>query len=237
VTQIAAYLKQNPSVQLGLDGSRNPRATVQRDIDLTDRRVKAVRDALIGAGVPANRMVDGTFGDPELRRDSRVEVLIRTGQLTQGQPALHQPDRPAQVDPQATDWQARSTPQAPTAPAAGSAATDHTDQWSSYREFSFPADQVVIQTVDTAKVAQIAVHLKQNPALQLGIDSSMDSSSATQRTLDLATRRGNAVRDALIAAGVSADRISQGTFGDAELRRDGRVQVLIRDSQRLTQAQ
>jgi outer membrane protein OmpA-like peptidoglycan-associated protein len=76
--QIAAYMKANPSLQLGIDASTNPRATEQRDQDLSDHRVKAVRDSLIAAGVAPDRISDGMFGDVALRHDRCVEVLIRT---------------------------------------------------------------------------------------------------------------------------------------------------------------
>jgi outer membrane protein OmpA-like peptidoglycan-associated protein len=80
-------------------------------------------------------------------------------------------------------------------------------------------------------VADIAAHLKQNPSLQLGIDSSVNPDGASRRNLDLAKRRGNAVRDALIAAGVPASNIKSGVFGNTGQRRDRRVEVLIRTEQ------
>ena len=61
--EIANWIDQNPSRQIGLDGSN-------------DRRVVVVRDALIVAGVPAYRLQTGAFGDPQLRRDGRVGVLV-----------------------------------------------------------------------------------------------------------------------------------------------------------------
>ena len=78
VSDIAAYMEANPSLQLGIDGSTNPRATQRSDRDLCDNRVKAVRDALILAGVPPTRIRDGLFGDVRLRRSGRVEVLIKS---------------------------------------------------------------------------------------------------------------------------------------------------------------
>lgn len=83
VTEIATYMKQNPSLQLGIDASTNPRATTRSDLNLRDRRIKAIRDSLIYAGVPANRISDGLFGDVKTRRDRRVEVFIKTRQFTQ----------------------------------------------------------------------------------------------------------------------------------------------------------
>src|SRR5437588_9614972 len=73
VTDIAGYLKQNPSFRLAIDG-----ALPAGDADLSDRRVDSVREALIAAGVPAYKIYTGTFGDPLLRRERRVEVLFST---------------------------------------------------------------------------------------------------------------------------------------------------------------
>jgi OOP family OmpA-OmpF porin len=78
VSEIAAYMNQNPSLQVGIDGSMDPRGTDPRNQDLSDRRVSAVRNALIQAGVPAYKIQAGAFGDAWLARDRRVEVLIRT---------------------------------------------------------------------------------------------------------------------------------------------------------------
>jgi outer membrane protein OmpA-like peptidoglycan-associated protein len=68
VSEIASYMAQNPSLRLGIDGSGNE--------NLSGRRVDSVRDALIQAGVPAYKIQMGAFGDPQLRRDRRVAVLL-----------------------------------------------------------------------------------------------------------------------------------------------------------------
>ena len=78
VSEIATYMNQNPSLRVGIDGSMDPRGTDPRNQDLSDRRVSAVRDALIQAGVPAYKIQTGAFGDAQLTRDRRVEVLIST---------------------------------------------------------------------------------------------------------------------------------------------------------------
>jgi outer membrane protein OmpA-like peptidoglycan-associated protein len=75
---VAAYLKANPSLQIGIDGSMDPNGTDPKDQGLSDRRVEAVRVSLIAAGVPANRIAIGAFGDVQNRRDRRVEVLFAT---------------------------------------------------------------------------------------------------------------------------------------------------------------
>lgn len=87
--EIAAYMSQNPSVRLGIDGYTDSRGTPQHNLPMSQRRVTTVRDALIQAGVPAERIEMGTFGtdrqvcNPATEqcslRDGRVEVLVRTG--------------------------------------------------------------------------------------------------------------------------------------------------------------
>jgi len=62
--EIARYLNQNQSYRIGLDGA-----------DTT--RVGIIRDALIRAGVPSDKIQTGALGDPQLRTYGRVEVLVR----------------------------------------------------------------------------------------------------------------------------------------------------------------
>jgi peptidoglycan-associated lipoprotein len=78
VSEIAHYLKKNPSLNVGLDGSMDPRGTDPRNQDLNNRRVSAIRDALVEAGVPASKIQMGAFGDTQLLRDRRVAALICT---------------------------------------------------------------------------------------------------------------------------------------------------------------
>jgi outer membrane protein OmpA-like peptidoglycan-associated protein len=76
--EIAAYLKDNPSLQVGIDGSMNMHGNDPHDQDLSDRRAGAVRRALLQAGVPSDRIQMGAFGNEDQRRDRRVGVLIST---------------------------------------------------------------------------------------------------------------------------------------------------------------
>lgn len=83
VTEIATYLTNNPSLKLGIDATPDRRSNDNHDRDLCDRRVSAIRQALVEAGVPTGRIEAGAFGDVKLRRDRRVEVLlISASQLT-----------------------------------------------------------------------------------------------------------------------------------------------------------
>jgi peptidoglycan-associated lipoprotein len=99
--------------------------------------------------------------------------------------------------------------------------------WTSYREFWFDGNRAEIHDTDLGTVAEIANYMRNNPSLKLGIDASLDPRTADNRDRDLASRRVKAIRDALVNAGVSADRIEVGAFGDAKLRRDGRVEMLL----------
>ena len=61
--QVAEYINRNPSLDVALDGS-------------STRRVHAVREALITAGVPPDKIQMGAYGDPNLRTDRHVAVLV-----------------------------------------------------------------------------------------------------------------------------------------------------------------
>ena len=89
--EIAAYMEANPSIQqVGIDGYADPRGTNQYNLSLSQRRVDAVRAALLEAGVPASKIQTGFFGEARLKcsesteacwqRDRRVEVFIGTAQ-------------------------------------------------------------------------------------------------------------------------------------------------------------
>jgi outer membrane protein OmpA-like peptidoglycan-associated protein len=99
--------------------------------------------------------------------------------------------------------------------------------WSSYRNFLFDVNQSDIRSSEISQVSEIATYMQQNPSLQLGIDGSADSRGDVS---NLSQRRVNAVRAALIQAGVPAGKIQAGAFGDQRLNRDGRVEVLVRSS-------
>jgi outer membrane protein OmpA-like peptidoglycan-associated protein len=86
VSEIAAYLQQNPSALIGIDGYADPRGTDKYNQSLSERRVNAIRDALMGAGVPSEKITTGAFGEMRLKchvqtqecwqSDRRVEILI-----------------------------------------------------------------------------------------------------------------------------------------------------------------
>jgi peptidoglycan-associated lipoprotein len=86
VSDIAAYVKQNPTARVGIDGHADPRGTDPYNQDLSQRRVDVIRDALVNAGVSVGKIHTGAFGESQPKcsesteacwqRDRRVEVLI-----------------------------------------------------------------------------------------------------------------------------------------------------------------
>jgi outer membrane protein OmpA-like peptidoglycan-associated protein len=89
ISDVATWVKQNPSVRVGIDGSTDLlRGTNRYNVALNERRTANVRDALIRTGVPADRIETGRFGaervqcddstEPCARREGRVEVMGRS---------------------------------------------------------------------------------------------------------------------------------------------------------------
>ena len=77
-SDIAAYMKANPSLQIGIDGTMDPNGADPKDQSLNDRRIDAVRTSLVAAGVPASKISVGSYADSQNHRDRRVEVLFST---------------------------------------------------------------------------------------------------------------------------------------------------------------
>lgn len=112
--------------------------------------------------------------------------------------------------------------------------------WAPLRDFTFDYDRTDIRSAEQGQPSEIAAYARQNPSVRFGIDGSTDLLRGTnQYNAGLSQGRIIAVRDALIRAGVSADRIETGTFAaqrpgcnDSTERcaqRDGRVEVLVRN--------
>lgn len=79
ITEVAAYLNQNPSLSLGIDGSADQLAQGSDldDLELSQRRIANVRDALIRAGVSTRRIETGRFGLERPRCNDSVEQCSR----------------------------------------------------------------------------------------------------------------------------------------------------------------
>ena len=113
--------------------------------------------------------------------------------------------------------------------------------WISVRDILFDVDTAEIRSSERSKISDIATYVNHNPSRRVGIDGSTDLLRSTNRyNVALSQQRIANVRDALIRAGVSADRIETGRFGADRVecddsteecsRREGRVEVMGRRS-------
>lgn len=110
-------------------------------------------------------------------------------------------------------------------------------QWSSFRDFLFDFDKSAIRSNERSHVSDIAAYMRKNPTVQVGIDGHTDPRGTDPYNQELSERRVNEIRDALVTAGVSADRIKTGAFGKSQpicneateacWQRDRRVEVLM----------
>ena len=109
--------------------------------------------------------------------------------------------------------------------------------WTKFKDILFDFDKSDIRSNETSKVADIASYVKQNPSTMVGIDGYADPRGTDKYNQALSERRVNAVRDALMRAGVARDKIQTGAFGEMRLKcqeateacwqSDRRVEVLI----------
>ena len=74
VLGLAHYIKENPSVRIALDCSKD----APRNKDMSDKRCRAIRDALIEAGVPSDSIQAGEYGDKKLMHVGRIAALVST---------------------------------------------------------------------------------------------------------------------------------------------------------------
>jgi len=94
-------------------------------------------------------------------------------------------------------------------------------RWTSYRDFWFDYDSAQIDKSDGDKIADVANYTRQNPTYRLAIDAVMDPDGVLTR------RRVDAIRAALVHAGVPGYKIQEGAFGAERFRRNRRVEVLV----------
>lgn len=118
--------------------------------------------------------------------------------------------------------------QGPGGPTGPQGITGVVERWDSYRDFWFDGSESAIHNGHAGKISEIAAYVKNNPTLELGIDGAAGLSGGNSSKKSLCDRRSNAVRNALIAQGVEAGRVSIGDMGNPSTRREGRVEVLLR---------
>ncbi len=87
IDKLNQYMKEHPGIEVGLDGHADPRGTPAYNQPLSQRRVDAVKAALVNSGIATDKISTGAFGESQPKcsqateecwqRDRRVEVLVR----------------------------------------------------------------------------------------------------------------------------------------------------------------
>jgi outer membrane protein OmpA-like peptidoglycan-associated protein len=85
--------------------------------------------------------------------------------------------------------------------------------WISMESVQFEYMRAEIQPKCAAKIAKLAAWMTEHPQAVMVLDGHGDDAIANDHDPTLAVRREQAVRQALVAAGVAPDRISAGTLG------------------------
>jgi outer membrane protein OmpA-like peptidoglycan-associated protein len=77
IKEVADFLKRNEGVVLRLDGHTDPRGTDGYNAKLSERRVEAVRKALIDAGAPASQIDIAAYGEKRPKCDQKTEECFQ----------------------------------------------------------------------------------------------------------------------------------------------------------------
>jgi outer membrane protein OmpA-like peptidoglycan-associated protein len=94
--------------------------------------------------------------------------------------------------------------------------------WTAYREYWFASGESEMLPADVAKAGDVARYIKENPGQQVGIDGLSDPDN-----MQLSNVRITTVRNALIVAGVPAERIQVGVYGRVPVQNNRLVEVLV----------
>lgn len=88
VKEIVEFMKEHPTFEIGLEGYADPRGTDAYNQALSERRVKAIRDALVTDGAATGRIRIGAEGEKDrncsedtegcYQKNRRVEVFVRS---------------------------------------------------------------------------------------------------------------------------------------------------------------
>jgi peptidoglycan-associated lipoprotein len=87
IKQIVQFMKEHPTFEVGLEGYADPRGTDNYNQALSERRVKAIRDALVASGAAKDGIRIGAEGEKHrncsedtegcFQKNRRVEVFVR----------------------------------------------------------------------------------------------------------------------------------------------------------------
>jgi outer membrane protein OmpA-like peptidoglycan-associated protein len=110
--------------------------------------------------------------------------------------------------------------------------------WVTFADFLFDFDRSAIRGSETGKVDKLNQYMKEHPGIEVGLDGHADPRGTAAYNQPLSQRRVDAVKAALVNAGIAVDKISTGAFGESQPKcsqateecwqRDRRVEVLVR---------
>lgn len=126
-------------------------------------------------------------------------------------------------------------PRGPAGPAG--AAAPIMKHWASFKSISFDLDKSDIRANEKSDIAEIAAYMRNHPSAKVQINGYADPRGSEAYNQGLSEHRVEAVRQALIKAGVENDRIYTGAFGEWDVtchensaacwQQNRRVEVLI----------
>lgn len=118
--------------------------------------------------------------------------------------------------------------------------------WHTFANVLFDVNKADLRATEQAKIGDIVAFMKENPTYKAELEGYADPRGGAGQNLALSKRRVDAVRDALISAGVATDRIRVGAYGElntackakgaACLQLDRRVEVLVAPALPVAQA-
>ncbi|NVK03241.1 MAG: PD40 domain-containing protein [Flavobacteriia bacterium] len=85
LNRLAVFLKQNPTVKLGIDGHTDNRGDGNYNMDLSRRRARSIVEFLVGAGIDQDRLEARGFGDTKPKADNSTaegRALNRRTEMT-----------------------------------------------------------------------------------------------------------------------------------------------------------
>ena len=106
-------------------------------------------------------------------------------------------------------------------------------QWARFSDIQFDLNRADLRSAEAGKVEQLATYLKQNPSFRVELEGFADPRGSQAYNVKLSTQRVNAVRDALIAQGVSQDRILIGAYGKLNRKTEGTDEMAWQQDRRV----